>query len=154
MKEETRTHGSSPPETGLMVRTKAKRTSDRGERAQSLVELALAVPALLILLLVAVDFARIYYADIVVTNAARVGAQYASISEQNAADTATIEQLVRQEAANLDPDPTVQTTTGTDAAGDPYVEVTVTYQLDALMDWPGLPDNWTVQRALRMEIQQ
>jgi Flp pilus assembly protein TadG len=136
-----------------MLARRAKRALRRSERAQSLAELALAVPALLILLLVGVDFARVYYADIVVTNAARVGAQYASISEEHAKDTSTIQTLVLQEASNLDPDPAVQTRTGTDAAGNTYVEVTVTYQMDMLMDWPGLPNSVTVQRALRMSIQ-
>lgn len=117
-------------------------------------ELALLLPVLLILFLVAVDFARVYYADITVANAARVGAQYGSMSPDNASDTGTIRELARDEASNLRPQPTVQSSQGTDASGNPYVEVTVSYPFSTLMNWAGLPHNFTVQKTLRMEVAQ
>jgi Flp pilus assembly protein TadG len=49
-------------------------------RGQSLVELALVTPILLLLLLGAVDMGRLFYAEIAVTNAAREGAMVAATS--------------------------------------------------------------------------
>lgn len=49
----------------------------RGEEGQGLVEFALVLPILVFVLLVAVDFGRIFFAVLSVTNAARVGAEYA-----------------------------------------------------------------------------
>ena len=46
--------------------------------AQALVEVAILLPILLLLVLGAMDFGRIFYAKIVLTNAAREGANYLS----------------------------------------------------------------------------
>jgi hypothetical protein len=48
----------------------------RSEAGQSLVELALALPVLLLLLLVLADFGRAFYYTTILTNAAREGAAY------------------------------------------------------------------------------
>jgi Flp pilus assembly protein TadG len=58
----------------------------RDDEGQSLVELGVLIPLLLIIVLGAIDFGRAYYAYISVTNAARAGAQYASASNANAAN--------------------------------------------------------------------
>jgi TadE-like protein len=47
----------------------------RGERGQSAVELALALPVLLLTLMGALDFGRAFFAYVSITNAAREGAQ-------------------------------------------------------------------------------
>ena len=54
------------------------RGQEHGETGQSLVEMALIFPILLLLLLAVIDFARIMDAGIVLTNAAREGARYSS----------------------------------------------------------------------------
>jgi Flp pilus assembly protein TadG len=50
----------------------------RPERGQALVEFALVLPVMLLLLLLAVDFGRLFFTHIAVTNAAREGAFYAA----------------------------------------------------------------------------
>jgi Flp pilus assembly protein TadG len=65
---------------------------ERGETGQSLVEMAIAFPILLMLLLAVIDFSRIIDAGIVLTNAAREGARYASKDSSLAA--ADIQQMV------------------------------------------------------------
>lgn len=50
------------------------------ERGQSIVEMALVVPILLLLVVVVVDAARAFDAHIVLTNAAREGARFASLA--------------------------------------------------------------------------
>lgn len=52
----------------------------RDERAQSLVELALAFPVLLLILLGLADFGRAFFYTIAIANAAREGAAYASLN--------------------------------------------------------------------------
>lgn len=52
----------------------------RSERGAALVELALAVPMLIIVLIGIADFARVFYHAAGLTNAARAGAQYGAQS--------------------------------------------------------------------------
>jgi hypothetical protein len=47
-------------------------------RGQTLVELALVLPALLLIVLVAIDFGRVFFGYVVLTNASRIGANYAA----------------------------------------------------------------------------
>jgi Flp pilus assembly protein TadG len=75
-----------------------RRSSDTG---QSTVELALMLPVLLLLLLVAADFARVFYVSIAVQNAARAGAQYGSQSVITAADSAGMIAAAKQDAKNI-----------------------------------------------------
>jgi Flp pilus assembly protein TadG len=49
------------------------------QEGQSLVEMAITFPLLLLLLIAVIDFARIFDASIVLTNAVREGARYASL---------------------------------------------------------------------------
>jgi Flp pilus assembly protein TadG len=60
-------------------RSKRRHQDSRDESGQSLVEMAIAFPVLLLLLVAVVDFARIIDAGIVLTNAAREGARYGSV---------------------------------------------------------------------------
>jgi len=53
-------------------------------RGQSLVEFALVLPLLLMLILGAIDFGRLFYTKIIITNAAREGAYYLVSHADNA----------------------------------------------------------------------
>lgn len=68
------------------------------QRGQSLVELAIMLPLLVTLLLGAVDFARVFYTQVAISNAARVGAEYAIDSRR---DDAEIVEKVIEEAGSL-----------------------------------------------------
>jgi hypothetical protein len=50
----------------------------RRARGQSLVELSLVLPAVLLIVLVAIDFGRAFFGYVVLTNASRIGANYAA----------------------------------------------------------------------------
>jgi len=76
------------------METKMKRRAS--ERGQSLVELALCLPLLVLILLGVLDFGRVFNAYIVITNAARNGAYYGSM---HSLDTNCITQRVIDEAA-------------------------------------------------------
>ena len=67
------------------------------EQGQSLVELAIMMPILMIILLGIIDFGRVFYAYVTITNASREGARYGSLHPLQDAD---IKQRVVDEAAN------------------------------------------------------
>lgn len=78
--------------------------------AQALVEVAILLPMLLLLVLGAMDFGRVFYAKIVITNAAREGANYLSRKPTDKADayTATI-RAIKDEATSSGIDDTMLT---------------------------------------------
>lgn len=69
-----------------------------GERGQALVEMALVMTVLLILILGAMEFGRIFNAYLVVTHAAREGARYGVVG----ADDREIAEVVERACAPLD----------------------------------------------------
>lgn len=71
--------------------------SRRAERGQSLVEMALAVPILLLILAAVIDASRIFDALIVLTNAAREGARFATLQEDPPPTDEEIEAMVVQD---------------------------------------------------------
>jgi Flp pilus assembly protein TadG len=122
-----------------------------GERAQALAELAVLVPILFLLIIVATDFGRFYYAQVTVTNGARTGAQYGSASAANAGDLPGIQAAANGDMANLS-GATISKTTGNDATGNPYVRVTVTYAFSPIFDWPVLPGSVDIERSVQMRV--
>ena len=73
------------------------RRNRRRSRGQSLVELALILPVILLIVMFAVDFGRAFYSWVTITNATRVGANYAAANPNDAYPNATYTALVRAE---------------------------------------------------------
>lgn len=130
----------------------------RYQRGQSLVEFALLLPLLLIILLGVVDFGRVYFAYVSVTNAARNGAEYASASTEKAADLDGIRQAALADTENLlnttPTNPDVSAETGLDSQGKTYASVTVSYTFETLVSWPGMPHSVDMERTVRMRVAQ
>ncbi len=120
------------------------------ERGQSLVELSIVLPVLLILLLGAVDFGRLYYASVTVAGAARNAAQYAS---ENPQDFSGIQAAAQEDTEGLSPQPTI-TVSGPspDASGGRYIGVTVTHTFRTLVPWPGIPSSVDISREVVMRV--
>src|ERR1700684_2925808 len=74
---------------------------DRHKRGQAAVELAVAVPVLILLLIAGVDYGRVFYMSIGVNNAARAGAQYGSQTVITAADATGMIAAAKSDASNL-----------------------------------------------------
>jgi Flp pilus assembly protein TadG len=124
------------------------RISRRGAAA---VELALLLPVLAFLFVAIVDFGRVFYYSQTVENAARAGALY--LSDDDAVATspyATVTDAALADASNLNPQPTVASSSGTDASGNPYVRVTVTWTFHLLVNYPGIPGTVTLARTVQM----
>lgn len=128
------------------------RPRTRGERGQSLAELAVLLPILLIIALGAVDFGRAYFASQAVDNAARTGAQYAAVSTANAGNLNGIQTAVAQESGGLASTPTVTAATGADSMGKTYTRITVSYNFTTMIAWPGLPHSIPMTRTVQMRV--
>jgi Flp pilus assembly protein TadG len=130
----------------------APRGDGRPRHGVATVELSLLLPFLIFLLLAGMDYSRVFYASVIVTNCARNGALYAS--DPNSADRSTYETLtdaVRADAIDIDAS-LLQITKveGTDASGYGWVEVTVVYPFATVINYPGIPSQTHISRTIRM----
>ena len=117
------------------------------------VELAVLVPFLAFMFVITVDFARVFYFSQVIENCARQGALYASDPKAPAYNRyASLQAAALADAPDLTPQPTVSSTTGTDAAGNGYVAVTVTWQFQTITNFPAVPNNMTISRTVQMRM--
>jgi Flp pilus assembly protein TadG len=104
--------------------------------AQALIEFAITLPLLILLVLGALDFGRMFYTKIVITNAAREGANYLAYFPEDANNgfADTLAAIINEADSS-----TVQVTaadvtfTGCCTRGSP-VEVTITRAVDLIFD--------------------
>lgn len=128
----------------------------KSSRGQSIIEFAIVLPVLLLLVMGVIDFGRVYFAYVSVTNGARNGAEHASHGVGAVADTDAIREAVLADTSDLlntsETNPQVTVTTGTDAYGGVYADVTVNYTYGTIFPWPGLPDSINLARTVRARI--
>jgi len=125
--------------TSSDIRRKVSVKRRKGERGQSLVELALSITAIMLLLAGAVDFSIAYFSYTAMQDAAQEGALYGSI---NPDDEAGIETRVRSASTNpVDLSDTslvdVQVSYSGDHCEGNDVTVTVTYDYPISMPFIG-----------------
>jgi len=117
------------------------------------VELAVILPLLVLLFVIAVDFARVYYFSVTLTNCARAGALYASDPTASAESPfASTQAAALADATNLSPAPTISTVNGVDGTGRAYVEVTAAYTFNTITGFPGVPNQVNLTRKVRMNV--
>ena len=120
-------------------------------RGSAAVELAVLLPFLAFLFVIAVDFARVFYFSQVIENCARQGALYASDPKAPANNLySSVQQAALADAPGLSPQPTVTSTSGTDGAGNAYVAVTVTWDFQTITGFPGVPHSVNLSRTVQM----
>jgi Flp pilus assembly protein TadG len=133
-------------------------TRKRGRAGSAAIEMAFAMPVLVLLLLGTADFGRVFYEAIAVESAARCGAQFAVVSSANQDNIAGMQQAALNDLQNL----TGATATATKICrcgwGAPndcssncaskrvYVQVTVQKTFNTIVSYPGIPSS-TVLRA-------
>ena len=156
-----------------------KSSSDRGAReaGQSLVELALVTPLLVLLLLGAVELGRMGYAKISVTNAARAGVAYGAQNVFTAVDLDGMKTAALDDGTDL----TGWKTNGFTATASKfcecsdgtsiscasaatscvspnrsviYVQVDTQVDVDSLFTVAGLPSTYTIKGKAVMRVQQ
>lgn len=125
-------------------------------RAASAIELAFVLPLLLLLGMGCVDVGRALSAHIAVSNAARVGADYAAThrvtSFTRSSWDAQIESDARAEMAGVHQFDAGQftVTTGQVPLADGTTRVTVSsrYILNTIISWPGLPTEYELKHTV------
>jgi Flp pilus assembly protein TadG len=78
--------------------SKMKKTAEKGS---AFAELALFTPVLLLMMVGAFDFARVYYADITLANAAEVGTLYGSRSVSGSSDISGMQTAATNDGKDL-----------------------------------------------------
>jgi Flp pilus assembly protein TadG len=117
------------------------------------VELAVLLPLLVLFFLLAADFARIFYVSLTLTNCARAGALYAA-DPTTAAESpfASVAAAALADATNLNPQPAISQTSGTDALGRSFVEVTAACTFTSVAALPPIPNQVNLTRKVRMYV--
>ena len=123
-------------------------------RGAAAVELAVLSPVLLLLFVIVMDFGRVFYYSQIVENSARAGALYESDPTSYATLYANVDSAVVADARNLNPKPTVSSAAGTDAAGNDYVRVTVSWTFHLISALPAVPATKTLSRTVQMRLIQ
>jgi Flp pilus assembly protein TadG len=164
---------STKTRKGRLVTLGSSSLATRAERGQSLVELALLVPLLLLLLVGIIEIGRFAYYSILVANAARAGAQYGAQNLATAADIAGIKLAAKNDGlATLTVTPTqlcgCDGTSLADKAGGGcpatgcatpksplvYVSVKADGTFSSLFSFPGIPATFTVSSTEKMRVAQ
>jgi Flp pilus assembly protein TadG len=144
----------------------AKSARSRVCGGQTVVEVALLLPILLLLLVGVIEIGRYAYFDILIANAARAGAQYGAQSLIQAADVAGIRTAAQNDGL------AAMTITATQECGcaagalggcptgavcpQPlvYVQVTATDRYNSLFRYPGIPRSLTLTSTVTMRVSQ
>jgi len=164
------------------TRSQKRKPKGRSESGQSLLELALAMPLLLVLALGVIELGRYAYIAILVGNAAQAGAAYGAQSLPQSVDTAGIQAAADNDFQNNGQNVSSLTVTsavscGCDSAGtvtgagcttdiNPtagtctsghwvvMVSVTASGTFNALFNFPGIPTSLSVSKTSTMRVAQ
>ena len=130
------------------------------DSGQSILELALVAPLLIVILVGAAEFGRLAYAAVEVSNAASAGARYGAQNGATASDTTGISNAAANDAGNLTglsttssiscicSDGTAASCTDNSACPTSNIEESVTVNttasFDPLIHLPGFPKTFTL----------
>jgi hypothetical protein len=117
-------------------------------------ELVVVLSVLAFILVAATDFARVFFSYLSITNCARNGALYGCTSTLHSQDTSGIQSAALAEVSSWTTQPGVSSSTGTDASGNPYVAVTVTYTFNTIVTYPGINSTMNLTRTVQMRVAQ
>ena len=119
-------------------------------RGVAAAELAVLLPILVVLLVIAVDWSRVFYYSLIIDNCARNGALFAGDPYTTTRSRyADITAAALADAPNIQPAPTVSSTNGVDASGRNYVECTVQYNFRTVSNLPAVPATTHIVRTVR-----
>jgi len=123
--------------------SRGRATANRGDRGAAAVELALLLPILLVLVFGIIDFGRLLFTQITLTDAAREGVRVLALEgapgSSYTTDEAESDATARAEDAATGVSGTLEVTPGTCTLGDP-VTLTVSTSFDFITPLPDLAD--------------
>ena len=131
----------------------------RPRRGVAAVEFAVAVPVLFLLALGCADLGRAFAAYLIVSNAARVGAEYGATHGYTSYTYSSWQSQVIQQAANemqgslaFNQSELTTVVSTTPLMTNLYeVTVTTTYPFTMISAWPGLPQQFNVSHSVTMQ---
>jgi Flp pilus assembly protein TadG len=133
-----------------LQRNPMSRGRPAARRGVAAVELAILLPFLAFIFVIAVDWSRIFYYSVTVSNCARNGALYAVDPYSTTKQPYTsVSQAALADAQNLSPPPLVATVSGVDGMGS-YTDCTVTYTFSTISNFPGVKKSTTITRTVRV----
>ncbi len=136
------------------------------QSGQTVVELALLLPLLLLLVVGVTEIGRYAYYDILVANAARAGAAYGAQGLAQSADMNGIKLAARADGLNTMTITPLQQCgcTAAGLTGCPsvavcpiplvYIQVTAEEQFNSLFSYPGIPANLILTSTVTMRVSQ
>lgn len=130
----------------MMVKSAAR-------RGAAVVELAIVLPLMVYLFVIAIDFCRLFYFSQIVGNCARNGAMYC-FDSYAPSRSLYVNAEAAAKADAFDPmrsQMTVTTENGSDSHGA-YVKVTVTYPFRTITHYPGIPSEVLITRVAQTRI--
>ena len=122
-----------------------RRTTEK-RRGVAAVELALLLPFLLFIWVIAIDWARIFYYTTTLMFSSRDGAYFAS-NYPGIYSYSNAQQAALGETSNLSPDPTVTVTT---SGG--YTTCSVTWTFNTVTRFPVVPSSTDITRQTVMRV--
>jgi Flp pilus assembly protein TadG len=121
-------------------------------------ELVCVLPVLIAIVLGAADLGRLAHYDNIVSNAARLGAEYGATHRRTSLNAAAWEDrvvaAVHEELAHLpdfDADALELNLDVSDASDPLQIEVEVAYPFEMIVDWPGLPGEFDIRATVAYE---
>ncbi|MBI5395819.1 MAG: pilus assembly protein [Verrucomicrobia bacterium] len=118
-------------------------------RGQALAELAILLPVLIILVLGAADFGRIYYHFVTVESAAAAGVQYGCVDTTKAADTDGIRLAAMRQVQDITNRSVVVVSS---LVTNSILTVNVKARFVTFFHWPLMPTDTLVSRSAQMRI--
>jgi Flp pilus assembly protein TadG len=154
---------------GLKQRLRRLARGFVGQQAQSLLEISLMLPVILLTMVGAIELGRVAYASIEVCTAARAGVQYGSQNEGTAGSAAAMETAATSDAnltgvtatasysCRCSDGTTTSCTSNTCTSGthlEEYVTVNTSYSMNSLFKYPGIPQTYTLTGSATMRVRQ
>jgi Flp pilus assembly protein TadG len=139
----------------------------RDEGGQSLLEMAILAPFLLLLTIGIIDIGRYTFVAVAVANSARAGAEYGSQNLATTLDYTGMQTAAQNDAGSISgftvsgtsmcvcSDGTASTCLPTDCSSShrlTYVSVTSSATINALIKYPGIDQPITIQRTVKMQV--
>jgi hypothetical protein len=132
------------------------KSSRKCRQAAAAVELAILLPLVLApLMVITVDWARVFYYGVTLENCARQGAMYGSgAAAGSSITTAATNEWFDPSNGAFASNFTVTSANGTDGNGDPTIAVTASCQVKLVCSIPGIGQAFNVSRTVTMRIAQ
>ncbi len=124
----------------------------RRRRGLAAVEFALLLPLLAFLFVITVDYARVFYYSLTVTNCARSGAIYGCQKPANALDTAGIAAIAKKDVGTLNATLLKVTSTVNSSTNPTTLSVTATYTFSTITGFPGITTRTGLARTVKVNV--